>query len=511
MTSLLKQLGIYGWKQEDENLVLSSLLTGDPLLMIGAHGAAKTHIAYKMAQALAKRFIAYDASKALFEDVLGFPNVESLKNGRVEYVPSAVTVWDKQFILVDEINRALPELQAKWLEIIRSRKIMGFPTEVKWVWAAMNPSTDSRYNGTQIMDAALIGRFSIFLYPPEALDMEEDDRIRVVEHINGDDAPSLGEWVESATSRTVSQAQTGETGQRVAQVLTRAAGHFVRLRAQFDTLGTFLSRLSVLVMKETDGKVKLDGRRLGFMYRNLLAFRAVEMARNEALGDELPVFSESAKRVILASIPVGINQDGINKEEFLHKVEICLDLLADYFRNGSDLTRTETIYRLFTCSDLLEKTRILLTENLSELAKSNAWNDLAEGDRDISVLAYVALQVEAHRPGTVPVELLEKLAGRIGSSSLSSASVPLLKNESIEHLDEVNRLLDQPSDLEQMIAFHRVRELADRGQITAEALGRVRKSIRQDAQEFKRLVQAAPVQTEPVATVATPALSEVEV
>jgi MoxR-like ATPase len=502
MTSLLKQLGIYGWKQEDENLVLSSLLTGDPLLMIGSHGSAKTHIAYKMAQALSKRFIAYDASKALFEDVLGFPNVESLKNGRVEYVPSAVTVWDKQFILIDEINRALPELQAKWLEIIRSRKIMGFSTEVKWVWAAMNPSTDSRYNGTQIMDAALIGRFSIFLYPPEALDMEEDDRIRVVEHINGDDAPSLGEWVESTTSRTVSSAQTGETGQKVAQVLTRAAGHFVRLRAQFETLGTFLSRFSMLVMKETDGKVKLDGRRLGFMYRNLLAFRAVEMARSEALGDELPVFSESAKRVILASIPVGINQDGINKEEFLHKVEICLDLLADYFRDGSDLKRTETIYRLFTCPDLLEKTRILLRENLSELAKSKAWNDLAEGEQDISVLAYVALQVEAHRPGTVPVELLEKLAGRVGSSSLSSASVPLLKNESIEHLDEINRLLDQPTDMEQMIAFHRVRELADRGQVTSEALARVRKSIRADVQEFKKLVQTAPVCTESSATAA---------
>jgi len=167
----------------------------------------------------------------------------------------------------------------------------------------------------------------------------------------------------------------------------------------------------MLVMKETDGKVKLDGRRLGFMYRNLLAFRAVELARNEAMGNELQEFSESAKRVILAGIPVGINQDGINKEEFLHKVEICLDLLADYFRDGSDLARTETIYRLFTCSDLLEKTRILLTENLSDLAKSKAWNDLAEGEQDISVLAYVALQVEANRPGTVPVELLEKLAG----------------------------------------------------------------------------------------------------
>ena len=502
MKSLLKQLGIYGWKEDDENLVLSSLLTGDPLLMIGSHGSAKTHIAYKMAQALNKHFIAYDASKALFEDVLGFPNVESLKNGRVEYVPSAVTVWDKQFILIDEINRALPELQAKWLEIIRSRKIMGFPTEVKWVWAAMNPSTDTRYNGTQIMDAALIGRFAIFLYPPEALDMEEDDRIRVVEHINGDDAPSLSEWVQGANSRTVSSVQTGETGHCLTQVLTRAAGHFVRLRAQFESLGMFLSRFSMLVMKETDGKVKLDGRRLGFMYRNLLAFRAVELARNEAMGNELQEFSESAKRVILAGIPVGINQDGINKEEFLHKVEICLDLLADYFRDGSDLARTETIYRLFTCSDLLEKTRILLTENLSDLAKSKAWNDLAEGEQDISVLAYVALQVEANRPGTVPVELLEKLAGRVGSSSLSSGCIPLLKNESIEHLDEVNRLLDQPTDMEKMIAFHRVRELADRGQITAAGLLRVRKSIRADVQEFRNLLARnesaqQPARTEP--------------
>lgn len=493
MKSLLKQLGIYGWRKDDENLVLSSLLTGDPLLMIGAHGAAKTHIAGKMAQAMGKKFIAYDASKALFEDILGFPNVESLKNGRVEYVPSAVTVWDKEFILIDEINRALPELQAKWLEIIRSRKIMGFPTDVKWVWAAMNPSTDGRYNGTQTMDAALIGRFAIFLYPPEALDMEEEDRIRVVEHINGDDAPSLGEWVSGGCNRTVSTSDTKAAGEHIARILSIAATHFVKLREQFQTLGVFLSRLSMLVMKETDGKVKLDGRRLGFMYRNLLAARAVELARHEVMKDELPVFADSAKRVILASIPVGINQDGINKEEFLHKVEICLDLLADYFRDGSDLKRTETIYRLFTCSDLLEKTRILLTENLSELAKSKAWNDLADGAADISVLAYVALQVEAHRPGTIPLELLEKLSARVGSECLSSGCIPALKNGSIEYLDEVNKLLDQPTDLQRIIAFHRVKEMAEQGPITPAGVDRVQRMIRTDAEGFRKLLQAEPV------------------
>jgi len=160
---IMNQLGIYGWKEADDSLVLASLLTGDPLLLIGNHGCAKTHVANKVAQALGRKFLVYDASKAMFEDVLGYPNVEKLKHGVVEYVPSPVTIWDKELVLIDELNRAVPELQSKWLEIIRSRKIMGFPTQVKWVWAAMNPLS---YSATNALDLALIGRFATFLYPP---------------------------------------------------------------------------------------------------------------------------------------------------------------------------------------------------------------------------------------------------------------------------------------------------------------------------------------------------------
>ena len=59
---MMEQLGIYGWKGADENLVLASLLTGDPLLLIGNHGCAKNHVANKVAEALGKRYSAYDAS-----------------------------------------------------------------------------------------------------------------------------------------------------------------------------------------------------------------------------------------------------------------------------------------------------------------------------------------------------------------------------------------------------------------------------------------------------------------
>ena len=88
---IMQELGIYGWKDADENLVLASLLTGDPLLLIGNHGCAKTHVANKVAPALGRAFLVYDASKAMFEDVLGYPDVEKLRHGVVEYVPSPVS------------------------------------------------------------------------------------------------------------------------------------------------------------------------------------------------------------------------------------------------------------------------------------------------------------------------------------------------------------------------------------------------------------------------------------
>ena len=316
---ILKSLGIYGWAERDENVLLASLLTGDPLLLIGNHGCAKTLLGNKLAAALGKKFIAYDASKAMFEDVLGFPNVEKLRQGTVEYVSSAVTVWDKEFILIDELNRAVPELQSKWLEVIRSRKIMGIPTAVKWVWAAMNPIT---YSATQTLDEALIGRFAAFLYPPDVLDMDETDRMAVAVHINGEDAPALDEWGALNAAKTVSEDAAAGVGAALQKMLCTAAGHFHRLRSAMNTLPEFLSRLAELLMRETKHAVALDGRRLGFIYRNVLALRAVELARAETSGTALGGFSASAVHAIRSGIPIGLNDRSVNREETLHKVEV---------------------------------------------------------------------------------------------------------------------------------------------------------------------------------------------
>jgi MoxR-like ATPase len=482
---ILKQLGIFGWREADENLVLASLLTGDPLLLIGNHGCAKTHVANKVAQALGRRFLVYDSSKAMFEDVLGYPNVEKLKQGVVEYVPSPVTIWDKELVLIDELNRAVPELQSKWLEIIRSRKIMGFPTQVKWVWSAMNPMS---YSATNALDAALIGRFSFFVYPPDVLQMEEDDRIRVTMHINGDDAPSLSEWTDGVSGGTVPKSDVLEVGAKMREMLMVAGKHFLRLREQMPTLAEFLAKFSDLLMRETKGEVALDGRRLGFIHRNLIANRAIELAKAEVFQTPLPDFVQSARFVVQSSIPVGLNDEALKREEAVHKMEICFDLLSSYFEEGAELALVNLVYELFTTPNLIRKAEILLTQPLGEMALSKAWTDLMAGKDDLTLLAYTALQVEARRPGTIPQELLASLSTKIEPSQLSSACIMRLEGDAVEYIEEVEALLAQETELGKLVAYHRVSELVETGNVNPKTIKAAGDAIIEDIRIFEALL-----------------------
>ena len=485
---ILNQLGIFGWKEADENLVLTSLLTGDPLLLIGNHGCAKTHVANKVAQALGRRFLVYDASKAMFEDILGFPNIRKLQQGEVEYVPSPVTVWDKELILIDELNRASDATANKWLEIIRSRKIMGFPTQVKWVWAAMNPMS---YSATSALDAAMIGRFAIFLYPPDVLQMDEVDRIKVATHINGDDAPSLSEWTGGSTAGTVHDEEVEAVGEKLCQSLQLAGTHFLRLRDQMPSLAEFLAKFADLLVRETGGEVALDGRRLGFIHRNLLANRAIELAKAEVFGAALPDFVESARYVVQASIPVGLNDEGLKREEAVHKMEVCFDLLSSYFEEGAELTRVNLIYELFTTPDLMRRAELLLTGDLGEMALSKAWTDLMAEDRDITLLAYTALQVEARRPGAVPQELLASLSGRVSPENLSTKCISRLENDAVEYIDEIEELLRQETDLSKLVAYQHVSRLVESGRVNPESLTSTAQTIQEDIRKFEALLDGA--------------------
>jgi len=488
---ILEGLNVYGWPERDENLLLASLLTGDPLLLIGRHGCAKTYLATQVAGALGRRFVAYDASKAMFEDVLGYPNLEQLKQGRVEYVPGPLTVWDKEMTLIDELNRALPELQSKWLELTRSRRIMGLPTGLKWVWAAMNPPT---YAGTQALDSALLGRFAIFLYPPEALEMTEADRINVTETIAADDAPALSIWQEGcdAVDRFHMEKRLTDWGDvSLTDILKRAARHYADLKADMAQLPLFLSRLAELAHRESQGQIQLDGRRLGFLYRSILANRAVELARAGGSGRRsLSMLSESVKYTLTAGIPSGLDDGLMDAEKARHCLELCFDLLSDFLEPGSELSRLDAIYELCTTRDLRRKVELLLDADLGELARCRGWQSIAgDEERDVATLAYIALLVEARHPGRIPPEILSALGERVAPIRFSTRSLPPLVGEDVEYLDQVEALvLEADNELETVVALEHVRDLIKSEAVSSEAISETETAIATDLAWLERVM-----------------------
>ncbi|MCS7212816.1 MAG: MoxR family ATPase [Candidatus Calescibacterium sp.] len=267
--SLFRSLGIYGYDRI-EDIILAGLLTGDPVLLVGTHGTAKTLLCERLAKALGLKFIAYDASKALFEDVLGFPNPFSLKEDRIEYVSTDISISDKEFVLIDEISRANYQMQNKWLEIIRSRRIMGKKLEsIKYIFAAMNPPN---YPGARTLDPALAGRFSYIVWVPEFEDLSKEDKKNVISNITESDAVML--------QKNIGYKQIYEDI-KINKLLEEAKKSYLGISERFnETLDDFIIALEQ-VIRDKANELRLDGRRAGMIKRGLLSILSIMDAKGE--------------------------------------------------------------------------------------------------------------------------------------------------------------------------------------------------------------------------------------
>lgn len=313
--SLFKEIGLFGY-DEIEDLIIASLVTGDPLLLVGTHGTAKTMLCKRIAKALDQKFIAYDASKALFEDVLGFPNPYSMEDGVIDYISTPISIQGQEFVLIDELSRANYQLQGKWLEIIRSRRIMGQEIKsLKYIFGAMNPPS---YLGARSLDPALSGRFAYIVWVPGFSDLDPVAKRAVLTNIGEDDAVALKGTELDCPSKP----------SRIPEVVRQSRSIYAEIESRFN--GKIEDFILALDRNLSSHNYILDGRRAGMIRRSLISILSTKATKGVDVGSQL---FQVCKEAIPHLLPYSVELEDFRNESLNIVLE---DSLQEVFGNSSN-------------------------------------------------------------------------------------------------------------------------------------------------------------------------------
>lgn len=221
--SITAELGLQGWQHLDP-VLLASLALEAPLLLVGAHGTAKSLVAERVAGAVGSKLRHYNASLLNYDDLVGIP-VPADDGVSLKYLGTAGAVWDAEFVFLDEINRCRPDLQNKLFPLVHERRLAGEDLRaLRHRWAAINPPGEvdgHSYLGTEELDAALADRFWFIVPVPSWQQLRREDRVRLVrggaavpveaESDEDGDRPSVAELVAAtAAAAEAVEAHHGE-------------------------------------------------------------------------------------------------------------------------------------------------------------------------------------------------------------------------------------------------------------------------------------------------------------
>lgn len=182
---LLRNLGVYGFDHL-ELVIIASLVSEDPLLLIGKAGTGKTYLLNSLSEALGLEHRHYNASFLSFDDLVGFPYPDS--NGEsVSFLKTPATIWGAESVLIDELSRCKPEIQNKFFSVIHEKKLQGIGLDkLRYRWAAMNPivsensDSDDFYEGSISLDQALADRFAFIIEVPDWNELTTEEQELVI-------------------------------------------------------------------------------------------------------------------------------------------------------------------------------------------------------------------------------------------------------------------------------------------------------------------------------------------
>lgn len=281
--SLLRPLGIVGYDAAEPAL-LAALATDAPLLLVSDHGAAKSMLLERLAQALGLALRHYNASLLQYDDLVGFPI--PLDDGTVKFAAPQGAIWGAEAVFLDEIGRCRPDVANKLFPIVHERRVQGIRLDaLRCRWAATNPPAEAidtsgggdaeAYAGVEPLDAALADRFDWVVALPRFDQLADRDRAAIVAGVAGDVDEEAGASVRAlvAATRDLIPVVDAMLGDALTQYVVALAGALHRAR------------------------LAVGGRRAATLRRNLVAGWAAHLALGRATGDK------ALATVLRASIP----------------------------------------------------------------------------------------------------------------------------------------------------------------------------------------------------------------
>jgi hypothetical protein len=449
--------------------------------MIGPPGTAKTEIVAYLGAAMREssrrkhpdrpqdwfKYHIYDASKINFEDLIGWPDVQKLKDDKeVAFIPSPTTIWDKQLIGLDELNRCVKERQSNFFEIIRSRKLCGMPTGVLFIFSSMNPFQDV---GTEEMSDALVDRHLFYLRFNAFDEMMEEDREKVMVRTGALDSVGLRYWTKKDFQLDISDDKVNDyladIGDDINKVVEKAGEVYEELEADMEEfIHLTINRMVTRFRSEFKGdqnkvkdNIRITGRRATMMRKAALAYRAIEMASGCLLGQKMDKPEAAFYNCFQMCIPVGV-AGKVDVSAVERAFELVKDTVLTTWKTVRDSKDSkipvDVLYELAGSEDPFRKLEILLDYDIESMSKKKAWSDIkfsdAEDERgpSISTMLYLlSLKTTLVPPHLIDDEMIER-AKKETSHENDIIEVPdVIAFYKEEILDLRERVKDNPAIL----------------------------------------------------------------
>ena len=374
---ILDKCGLIGW-HKIEAIILSAIVARKPILLVGPPGVAKTDSASRISRAVqgAKcSFKSYDTPALDASDLLGVFNPASLAKGEIDFIQTPLSVWGATSILLDEINCCSPLVAAKLHELIRQQEVMGLPTNVELVWAAINPPAQYQ---TNFMSIPLASRF-VTLDVPSLADLSDEDLAKIMVSDLNKKPPKYTKKIKAARNVVLSE-RTTTSVQKVVTTILR------QLKQSNDTIKS------------------LEGRTAKYMYELICGFIAVKSVfKNIHLDDALV-------KLVISLIPE------MNKAVRL-ETDFDTPLLTNIIREATSLLEVGPEYEVESFVELLK------VEIVDELNWIKVGTSLIQNEKELSrVEKCNALVRKAKIPDHIKSTLKQQMKNHIIDICLSKGS-----------------------------------------------------------------------------------------